>query len=103
MCKDVELMRVGGEGRAGKGFVLFLLLIVFRLGFFLPQGSPHELTCLLSEKCSGGCNIFHLLAFLDAPAEPVPAERRGAASRSSPRSMGLREMMRQASMLPSGE
>lgn len=65
-----------------------------------------ELTPLLLEHTSGGCNILHVLSILGRP--PVPSrspspysgmERRSVAARTTPRSGVLREIMKQAMAL----
>lgn len=71
---------------------------------------------VLKERCSGGCNVFHVLATLSKPQEPQSSsgssssssnaqrEKRGVAARTTPRGGGgmLREIMKQAMALASG-
>lgn len=97
----------------------YLLPFIFLLVFFLhpalpplslsllfsPLGNPAALTAALKECCSGGCNIFHILAFLGKPPDPSPSnqgERRGVAARTVPKGGMLREIMKQAMALASG-
>ena len=71
---------------------------------------------VLKERCSGGCNVFHVLATLSKPQEPQSSssssggslsssahgEKRGVAARTTPRGGMLREIMKQAMALASG-
>lgn len=68
-----------------------------------------DLTPLLLEHTSGGCNILHVLSLLGQPANPARSsssssslERRGVAARTTPRGGVLREIMKHAVALASG-
>ena len=76
----------------------------------LYTGDPAKLTSVLKERCSGGCNVFHILATLSKPQEPQSSsgssstsagEKRGVAARTTPRGGMLREIMKQAMALAS--
>ena len=62
------------------------------------------LSALLSEHCSGGCNVLHVLVVLGRPPDPPASqgEKRGGVPRPASRSGVLREIMRQAVALASG-
>lgn len=77
----------------------------------LPRiGDSTKLTSALKERCSGGCNVFHVLATLSKPQDPQSSsstsssqgEKRGVAARTTPRGGMLREIMKQAMALASG-
>ena len=66
-----------------------------------------DMTPLLLEHTSGGCNILHVLSLLGQPANPARSsssslERRGVAARTTPRGGVLREIMKHAVALASG-
>ena len=81
---------------------------------FSSPGEPVKLASVLKERCSGGCNVFHVLAILSKPQEPHSSsgssssnsqgDKRGVAARTTPRGGGgmLREIMKQAMALASG-
>ncbi len=66
---------------------------------------PSLLRSALKEHCSGGCNIFHVLAFMGKPPDPTPSnqgDKRGVSARTVPKGGMLREIMKQAMALASG-
>lgn len=72
---------------------------------FVAPGNPALLTSALKEHCSGGSNIFHVLAFLGKPPDPTPSnlgEKKGMAARTTPRGGMMRAIMKQAMALASG-
>ena len=67
----------------------------------LPSGDAVTAASLLSDCCSGGCNVLHALALLGRPPNPSPSsqgEKKGPSSsaRTTPRRGVIREFMKQA-------
>ncbi len=71
----------------------------------LTSGNPALLTSALKEHCSGGSNIFHVLAQLGKPHDPVPTnagDKKSVSARTTPRGGMLRAIMKQAMAMASG-
>lgn len=72
----------------------------------ISPGDPAMLATLLSDCCSGGCNVLHSLALLGRPPDPSHShgEKKGLSSsaRTTPRRGVIREIMKQAMSIAGG-